>query len=76
VLTATTPLALVLEDLPGATLDARSAAMLAAPARSRPACSSSHYRPVDVIVAGHPLRDLVQELQPTPPMRRSSGSPS
>ena len=63
-LTAQTPLLLVLEDLHWgdyATLD-----LLALLARRRPsACLLvlGTYRPVDVIVAGHPLQQVVQTLQ-------------
>jgi DNA-binding winged helix-turn-helix (wHTH) protein/tetratricopeptide (TPR) repeat protein len=64
VLTATNPLVLVLEDLHWSdysTLDLL--AMLAR--RQEPArlLVVGSYRPVDVIVKGHPLRDLVHELQ-------------
>jgi DNA-binding winged helix-turn-helix (wHTH) protein len=64
VLTATTPLVLVLEDLHWSdysTLDLL--AMLArrqGPARLLVVCS---YRSVDVIVSGHPVRALIQEMR-------------
>ncbi len=63
-LTAETPLVLVLEDLHWsdyATLD-----LLAALARRRESARLlviGTYRPVDIIVSGHPLRGLKQELQ-------------
>ena len=63
-LTATTPLLLVLEDLHWSdysTLDLL--AMLARRQEAARLLVVGSYRSVDVIVAGHPLRALVQELR-------------
>jgi DNA-binding winged helix-turn-helix (wHTH) protein/tetratricopeptide (TPR) repeat protein len=63
-LTATTPLVLVLEDLhwsDNSTLDLL--AMLARRQESARLLVIGSYRSVDVIVAGHPLRALIQDLR-------------
>src|SRR5262249_15507939 len=64
ILTAETPLVLVLEDLHWS--DAATLDLLAVLARRREAARLlliGTYRPVDVLVREHPLRGLAQELQ-------------